>query len=66
LCITHLAQIAARGDTHFFIEKHEQKGRTVVSVDVLENETRVKEIARMLGGDATETVLKHAKEMLSV
>jgi DNA repair protein RecN (Recombination protein N) len=64
LCITHLAQIAARGDTHFFIEKHEQKGRTVVNVSVLENETRVKEIARMLGGDATETVLKHAEEML--
>jgi DNA repair protein RecN (Recombination protein N) len=64
LCITHLAQIAARGDTHFFIEKHEKKGRTVVNVSVLESETRVKEIARMLGGDATETVLKHAKEML--
>lgn len=66
LCITHLASIAARGDRHFFIEKHSDKGRTTVGVTALADEQRVHEIARMLGGARlTDTVLQHAREMLS-
>lgn len=66
LCITHLAQIAARGDTHFSIEKHEENGRTVATVTPLSEEERVGEIARMIGGTGvTETVLQHAREMLA-
>ena len=64
LCITHLPQIAARGDVHFFIEKRTEKGRTTVSVFPLEGEARVQELARMLGGNHSETVLAHAREML--
>ena len=64
LCITHLPQIAARGKTHFAIEKHVEANRTVISVSVLPPEERVHEIARMLGGDG-ETVLRHAQEMLA-
>ena len=64
LCITHLPQIAARGDLHFFIEKRTEKGRTTVSVLPLEGEARVQELARMLGGNGSETVLAHAREML--
>jgi DNA repair protein RecN (Recombination protein N) len=64
LCITHLPQIAARGDVHFFIEKRTEKGRTTVSVLPLEGEARVQELARMLGGNSSETVLAHAREML--
>jgi DNA repair protein RecN (Recombination protein N) len=64
LCITHLPQIAAKGDRHFFIEKRTEKGRTIVRVATLENEDRVNEIARMLGGATTDTVLQHAREML--
>lgn len=64
LCITHLPQIAARGDAHFFIEKRTEKGRTTVSVLPLEGEARVQELARMLGGNDSETVLAHAREML--
>ncbi|WP_395094619.1 DNA repair protein RecN [Armatimonas sp.] len=64
LCITHLPQIAARGDMHFFIEKRTEKGRTTVSVLPLEGEARVQELARMLGGNNSETVLAHAREML--
>ena len=64
LCITHLPQIAARGDSHFFIEKRTEKGRTTVSVVALESEARVQELARMLGGNDSETVLAHAREML--
>jgi DNA repair protein RecN (Recombination protein N) len=64
LCITHLPQIAAKGSRHFFIEKKTEKGRTVVRVATLEEEARVQEIARMLGGAMTDTVLQHAREML--
>ena len=65
LCITHLPQIAAKGDRHFFIEKRTEKGRTAVSVAPLEGDARVEELARMLGGARlTDTVLQHAREML--
>jgi DNA repair protein RecN (Recombination protein N) len=66
LCITHLPQIAAKGRTHFFIEKRTEKGRTTVAVAALDEEQRVQEIARMLGGTKmTDTVLQHAREMLT-
>ncbi len=65
LCITHLPQIAARGARHFQIEKRAESGKTVVSVRELDGETRVREIARMLGGEETETVLTHARELLA-
>lgn len=64
LCITHLPQIAAKGNAHFFIEKRVEGKRTSVHVAPLEGEARIAEIARMLGGDATDAVLKHAKELL--
>ncbi len=67
LCITHLAQIASRADTHFLIEKHVADGRTTVSVSALDADQRVEEIARMLGGARrTEAVVQHAREMLAV
>lgn len=67
LCITHLAQIASRADTHLLIEKHVAEGRTTVTVNALDAEARVEEIARMLGGARrTEAVVQHAREMLSV
>ncbi len=66
ICITHLAQIASRGNAHFYIEKQIAKNRTTTSVKLLGNEERVTEIARMIGGaEMTETVLKHARELLS-
>ncbi len=65
LCITHLPQIAAKGDRHFFIEKRTEKGRTSVNVAPLLGEDRVNELARMLGGARlTDAVLQHAREML--
>ncbi|MBC8143721.1 MAG: DNA repair protein RecN [Armatimonadetes bacterium] len=65
LCITHLPQVAARGARHFQIEKRAEKGETIVSVRELVGDDRVKEIARMLGGEETDTVLTHAREMLA-
>jgi DNA repair protein RecN (Recombination protein N) len=50
LCITHLPQIAASGTTQFLIEKRVQSQRTVTSVSRLDDEARVEEIARMIGG----------------
>ncbi len=67
VCITHLAPIAARADTHYQIDKQVDAGRTAVTVQELDAAARVEEIARMLGGARrTEAVVQHAREMLSV
>jgi len=67
LCITHLPAIAARADTHFFIEKNVVEGRTVVVVRTLTRDERVEELVRMLGGARrTEAVVQHAREMLAL
>lgn len=65
LCITHLPQIARCGNLHFKVEKSMEKNRTKVSVNTLEGEKRIEEIARMISGDKiTSTSLKHARELL--
>jgi DNA repair protein RecN (Recombination protein N) len=65
LCITHLPQIAAHGRTHFLIEKRIHGRRTVTSVQRLNDEDRVAEIARMMGGSAAgEKALESARELL--
>lgn len=65
LCVTHLAQIAAIADTHFLIEKSEAENKTFTSVTALSEKGRIKEIARIISGDAvTETTIKQAEEML--
>jgi DNA repair protein RecN (Recombination protein N) len=66
LCITHLPQIASRpASVHFLIEKKIVDGRTIVEVEPLSPNDREAEIARMLGGERSETVLLHAREMLA-
>ncbi|CAE6776689.1 DNA repair protein RecN [Paraburkholderia domus] len=67
LCVTHLPQVAARGDHHFQVAKAGNgKGGTVSSVTSLDRASRVEEVARMLGGlEITATTRKHAKEMLA-
>ena len=65
LCITHLPQIAARGATQFRIEKSVRGNRTVTSVERLDAEGRVDEVARMIGSAAiTEPVRASARELL--
>lgn len=67
LCITHLPQIAGRGDTHLYIEKRVDGERTTVSVTPLAQAARVEEIARMLAGaDPTPAVRRHARELLGL
>ena len=64
-CITHLPQVASRGDVHFLIEKQVVLGRTVTSVRSLTQRERVEEIARMSGGLViTDTTRKLAAELL--
>lgn len=66
LCVTHLPQIAAMGDTHLLIAKGERDGRTYTTVTPLDMEGRKRELARIIGGaNITETTLKSAAEMLS-
>ena len=65
LCVTHLPQIAAMGDTHMLIAKAERDGRTYTSVTPLDYEGRAWEVARIIGGaQITETTLQSAREML--
>ncbi|KVL88314.1 DNA repair protein RecN [Burkholderia stagnalis] len=67
LCVTHLPQVAARGDQHFQVAKGaDARGGTVSTVVPLDRASRVEEVARMLGGlEITATTRKHAKEMLA-
>ncbi len=65
ICITHLPQIAKFGDNHFRITKNVSQGRTITSINPLNEKDRIKEIARMLGGmEITKTTLEYAREML--
>jgi DNA repair protein RecN (Recombination protein N) len=67
LCVTHLPQVAARGDAHCVVSKAAAAdGRPISQIAPLDRKSRVDEIARMLGGiEITETTRKHAREMLS-
>jgi len=65
LCVTHLPQIAAMADSHFAIRKDVRDGRTYTSVTPLDRDGRIRELARLHGGDiATETALRAAAEQL--
>ncbi|MDP2645936.1 MAG: DNA repair protein RecN [Desulfobacterales bacterium] len=65
ICITHLPQIAKFGDHHLKISKQVSGGRTQTVLRLLTPEERVREIARMLGGETiTPATLAHASEML--
>ena len=65
LCVTHQAQIAAFADNHLFISKSVRDDRTYTQVDQLDEEGRVRELARIVGGETvTDSALNHAKELL--
>lgn len=65
LAVTHLPQVAACADHHVRVLKEQQAGRVSSSVQILNAEQRVNEIARMLGGERlSDAAHAHAKEML--
>jgi DNA repair protein RecN (Recombination protein N) len=64
-CITHLPQIASMATSHYGVAKTVKKDRTSTEVRLLDQQERIDEIARMLGGSSiTEATLKHAEEMI--
>ena len=65
LCVTHQAQIASFASNHLFISKSVRDGRTYTRVDALDHEGRVRELARIVGGEQiADTALSHAEELL--
>ena len=67
LCVTHLPQVAAFADHHHRVIKHEIGGRTMAAMELLSDEDRVHEMARMLAGaQVTGQTLLHAKELIAV
>jgi len=65
ICITHLPQIAAMADTHFYIEKSTDGSSTVTSITKIEENARIQELARMLGGSSeSPAALENAKELI--
>ena len=66
LVITHLPQVAALGTHHLRVSKSLVNEQTQSTIAVLDEDARVQEVARMLGGiEITETTRQHAKEMLA-
>ena len=66
LTITHLPQVAAKGDHHFKVEKRVESGKTMTHLYVLSYESRVNEIANMLSGNkVTETAIAHARQLIN-
>lgn len=65
-CITHLPQIAARGSSHFLVEKGVADGRTQSGINLLGPEQRVDEVSRMLAGESvSDQTRAWAEELLS-
>lgn len=66
LCITHLPQIAAFSDNHYYVTKQVKDNKTYTSIRLLSNEDKIRQIASMIGGESiTQTTLDNAKEMVS-
>ena len=64
--ITHLPQIAAKGDSHFKVFKTDKEDVTLTQLKKLSEDERIVEIAQMLGGlNVTESAMAHAKQLLN-
>lgn len=67
IVVTHLAQVAVRGDAHYLVRKNPDgaDGIPETELSLIAGEARVAEVARMLSGDTSEASLSHAREMLA-
>jgi DNA repair protein RecN (Recombination protein N) len=63
VAITHMPQVAAAASRHFKVSKAVTEGRTRTSLTEVEGESRIEELARMLGGK-TKSAIEHARELL--
>lgn len=67
MAITHLPQIAGKGNSHFYVFKDDSEAKTISKMKKLSTEERVYEIATMIGGqNPSESAINSAKELLSV
>lgn len=65
ICVTHLAQVAALGDHHLQVSKQSDSATTISQINYLDKNSRINELARMMGGiEITQQTLSHAEEML--
>ena len=62
-CITHLSQVAAPADAHYVVTKQVVNGRTISEIKLLDQKSRITELARMLGGQS-DAARKHAEALL--
>lgn len=65
VCITHLPQIAVFAERHQLVDKEVAKGRTHSTVRAVEGDDRIRELARLLGGQVSQVALDHARELLA-
>ena len=63
ICVTHLAQIAAKGDYNYFIQKQVKNNKTNTKIEQLDEEGIIREIARIATGEINDISLKHAQEL---
>ncbi len=66
ICITHQANIAARGDYNYFISKNVEGGRTITNIKQLDEEETINEIARIASGESTKVAIEHARELRNI
>ena len=67
LCISHLPQVAAMADHHYFIKKEVEHDRTFTSLAEIDTNARIEEVSRMISGaEITDLTLQHATELLSM
>lgn len=65
LCVTHLPQIAALGNAHYLVEKHSENNHTETAVRRLDDDGRIRELSRLVGGaEDSESSMSHAAHML--
>lgn len=65
ICVTHLATIAAKGDSNYYINKEVERGKTTTNVSILTDNKLVEEIARIASGEITKVSMQYAKELIS-
>lgn len=66
LCVTHLANIAAKGDYNYYISKEVKEERTKTNIKKLTEEETIKEIARIASGSLNEIAIEHAKTLRKI
>ena len=66
ITISHLPQIAAKGDSHYFVYKDHSAAKTMSNIRELKAQDRVQEIAKMIGGEKPSKIaLENAQELLA-